>query len=305
MSSVQACNNTFKYLNLPYSNHSIKILTFDMKRKKQRVFRMKQFNVVHERSANKVGVDGVLIGAWSAGPHVVSRILDAGCGCGLISLMLAQRFEKAQVIGIEIDPEAIEEAGINVAASPWKNRIEIINKDFSDLIDESVLSNCENSYRFDMIVSNPPFYHSGVDSSLSPRMLARHANTLSPEALIYNAPRLLNPGGILSLISPAEDTVNLLEKASIAGMTVQKICYVKGNPNSIPKRVMLQLIPNKTRMIKTANTDNVCRSGNLFRINDIDSYNDLPTMEYITIENSPGNYTEEYRSLCSPFYIIF
>ncbi len=81
-------------------------------KKKERLFRFKQFNVRHSRSAMKVGVDGVLLGAWTS--CAGERVLDVGCGCGLISLMIAQRFPQAIVEAIDIDHPSVEEAVENV-----------------------------------------------------------------------------------------------------------------------------------------------------------------------------------------------
>lgn len=110
-------------------------------------FNFKQFHVAHDRCAMKVGTDGVLLGAW-AGVAGASRVLDVGCGSGLITLMVAQR-TAAHVVGVEIDAPAAEQAIENVAASPWAHRIEIVHADVSDLCPDE---------KFDHIVSNPPFF---------------------------------------------------------------------------------------------------------------------------------------------------
>ena len=133
-------------------------------------FTFKQFHIDHSRCAMKVGTDGTLIGAWFSADCNNSRILDIGTGTGLIAIMAAQRFSGAQVVGIDIDSDCIEQANENVAASPWCDRISIIH---------SALQEFTSSEGFDAIVSNPPYF---VDSLLSPdekRSTARHANTLS------------------------------------------------------------------------------------------------------------------------------
>ena len=83
-------------------------------------FRFKQFTIHQEQCAMKVGTDGTLLGAWAQGGE---RILDIGTGTGLIALMMAQRFPQAQVVGIDIDGLACEQAFENVAASPFHDQV--------------------------------------------------------------------------------------------------------------------------------------------------------------------------------------
>jgi len=81
------------------------------------VFRFKKFNIKQEKSAMKVGTDGVLLGSW-AYSNQPKEILDVGCGTGLIALMLAQRNLKSTITGIEIDKTASKEAQFNINNSP-------------------------------------------------------------------------------------------------------------------------------------------------------------------------------------------
>ena len=66
------------------------------------VFRFKRFELANEKSAMKIGTDGVLLGAW-ADVSNARTAWDVGCGTGLITLMLAQRTDNMDIIGIEID----------------------------------------------------------------------------------------------------------------------------------------------------------------------------------------------------------
>lgn len=264
------------------------------KRIKERVFRMKEFDVCHNRSANKVGVDGVLIGAWARVPPGASRILDAGSGCGLISLMLAQRFPELAIDGVEIDPEAAAEARENASRSPWCDRIEIICVDFADMAasrcgqDEYPGGDGEVEDRsagiYDAIVSNPPFFHAGISSPGSRREQARHADTLSPEALLDSAPALLRSGGLLSFICQAESEAYLLGAGSDRGLIPVRITRVRGNNAAEPKRIMMEWLKPVSPMPEDAESA-------------------VPQMDMLTIEHSPGEYTEEYRQLCRDFYI--
>ena len=121
-------------------------------------FTFKQFHIDHSRCAMKVGTDGTLIGAWFSTPCANANILDVGTGTGLIAIMAAQRFSTAQIIGIDIDSDCISQAEENVAASPWSDRIEVVNKPLQEF---------SSSEGFDAIVSNPPYFVAHRKKSLT------------------------------------------------------------------------------------------------------------------------------------------
>lgn len=97
---------------------------------RQTRFSFKQFEMSNCRSAMKIGTDGVLLGAWAIGAPISSQpdeelsIMDVGSGTGLIALMLAQRFPKATIVGVECDRDAAEEGADNFAGSPWHENLQ-------------------------------------------------------------------------------------------------------------------------------------------------------------------------------------
>ena len=95
-----------------------------------RPFRFKQFEIVQEKTPMKVGTDGVLLGAWADGGR---RILDVGTGTGVVALMMAQRFADAEVVGIDICDEAVDEASCNVRHSPFCDRVTITKQDLREM----------------------------------------------------------------------------------------------------------------------------------------------------------------------------
>ena len=112
------------------------------------LFRFKQFVISHEKSAMKVGTDGVLLGSWVSCKRA-NTILDVGCGSGLITLMLAQRNFKSNIKGVELDTLASEEARLNVSNTVWQNRISIENISFQNFITETKFGfNCKQSSFF-------------------------------------------------------------------------------------------------------------------------------------------------------------
>ena len=119
------------------------------------MFRFKQFAVRQDRCPMKVGTDGVLLGAWAEVRPGDRRMLDVGTGTGLIALMLAQR-SAAWITAVDIDVECATQAAENFAASPWADRLDAVSV---------AVQRYDPVEKFDLIVSNPPYY---VDSLRSP-----------------------------------------------------------------------------------------------------------------------------------------
>ncbi len=245
---------------------------------KERLFKFKEFSVKHARSAMKVGIDGVLIGAWTTSDG--GRILDVGTGCGLIALMLAQRNSQALIEGIDIDLNSVEEARENVEMSPWNDRIRIDRTSFDEVCRSRAI--CRNENKYDLIVSNPPFYDSGVKDPSTPRERSRHQGELSPESLIVNSCHLLRPGGRLALIAPAEKGESLLQCAHSADMIPHRLCYIRDHSTSPEKRIMIEMV--------------YCR--------DMEAPVTFQE-EHLVMFELTGEPTSHYLTLCKPFYLRF
>lgn len=175
----------------------------------------------------KVGTDGVLLGAWAEGGE---RILDVGTGTGLIALMMAQRFAEAQIVALDIVHEACTQAAVNVKASPFTNRIDVV---------ESSVQQYDANEKFDSIVSNPPFF---VNSLLAPdahRTLARHSCALPYAELFASVRRLLTADGVFSAIIPAECLQVFVAEASLCGFSLTRRCAVKTTMRKPVRRFLL------------------------------------------------------------------
>ena len=186
-------------------------------------FQFKQFTVYQDRCAMKVGTDGTLLGAWADAPQNDARILDIGTGTGLVALMMAQRFPKAQVTGIDIDEDAAQQAQENVAGSPFANRIMINREDATKITDKA---------GYDAIVCNPPYFVDSLTCPEDQRTLARHAVSLTYESLMHAANQLLKNDGI------HQDNVE--SAAAFCGLFLTRICLIKTTPNKFPKRHLVE-----------------------------------------------------------------
>jgi tRNA1Val (adenine37-N6)-methyltransferase len=179
----------------------------------------------------KVGMDGVLLGAWVNVPDA-GRILDVGTGTGLIAIMLAQRSE-ALIDAVEIEPEAYLQARENIAACPWNQRIEVYNGSFQLFADHFTA-------RYDLVVSNPPFFRNSLQSPFASRSLARHDVWLSHESLIFNAVRILTDKGRLAVILPAGEFNGFSEQAYLQGLFVTRLLNIKPLPDKDFSRCMVE-----------------------------------------------------------------
>ncbi len=192
------------------------------------MFRFRRFSVDDGRSAMKVGTDGVLLGAWALeGAPAPPLVVDVGCGCGLIALMLAQRLPGVPIEAVDIDGPSLEDARANVAASPFAGRITLTEGDFLSLppFPEGTAFVC-----------NPPFY---TEDTLAPdvrRAAARNSRALPLEALVGRA-----SCGTLSLVLPAALEGELLASAHAAGLHLRRLCRVRTTERKSPKRILAEL----------------------------------------------------------------
>ena len=232
-------------------------------------FCFKQFAVVQDNTAMKVGTDGVLLGAWCSCANA-RRVLDVGTGTGLIAMMVAQRSE-AQVSAVEIDSSACIDAVGNFGNSPWADRIELFNLPVQEFADD-----CQD--RFDLIVSNPPFFSNSLKAPSAGRALARHDDTLPVADLFSCSVRLLNDNGRLSVIIPADRLDDYDSEAALHGLRPVRRAMVRPNPS----------LPFHRAMVEYGYGDS------------------FTTDEIITIETDEhGVYSSEYIALTRDFYLKF
>lgn len=186
-------------------------------------FRFKQFTVYQDACAMKVCTDACLQGAYTAAylqAHApgIQRVLDIGTGTGLLSLMLAQQLPAAMIRGIELDKAAAGQARSNFTASPWCERLEVIEEDARGM---------EADVLYDFIITNPPFYESDLKSGDHLRNQAMHATTLGYTDLVKVIGRQLKDDGGFSVLLPYRPFAEFVEIAGTAGFYLQKVLHVK------------------------------------------------------------------------------
>ena len=191
-------------------------------------FRFKHFEVYHDQCAMKVGTDGVLLGSW-VDVQASRRVLDVGAGSGLIALIIAQR-SKAQIVGVEINASAYQQASANFNRSPWSSRMLMKHADFKDAYFES----------FDLIVSNPPYFRQSLKAPVLDRCQARHDVELSYKDLISKVAFLLVEGGRFAVVMPFENASYFEALCCEQMLFLSRFCAVSTVQGHLPKRVLLE-----------------------------------------------------------------
>ncbi|MDR1356820.1 MAG: methyltransferase [Tannerellaceae bacterium] len=234
-------------------------------------FRFKLFTVRQDRCAMKVGVDGTLLGAW-AGVDGCRRVLDVGAGTGLIALMLAQRNTEVGVDAVDIDGEACRQAAENVAGSPFAGRVCVWQASFADFVSRV-------SSKYDLVVSNPPYFVRSLRNPDPLRSIARHTVSLSAEDILSKHRELLGQGGRIALILPAAAPEGDPERmADENGMYVTRRTSVVTLRGAGVKRVLAEFSPIRLH---------ACVSDTL------------------VIEEAHGLYSSAYVELTKDFYLNF
>lgn len=231
-------------------------------------FTFKEFTIFQEKAAFKVGTDGVLLGAVA---DAINRkyILDIGTGTGLITIMLAQRCE-AEIVSIEPDYESFLQAEENVAKCKWRSRIKLINCDLQSFNPEE--------RKFDLIVSNPPFFSDSLKNSDPRKSSARHNDSLSSADLLNGVAKLLNDGGIFQLIMPYVEGTIFIAEAQQYGLYCNKILKIKPLPTSDVRRLIMTFSRERLKL----------------------------TEKILTIERGERHeFTDDYKALTKDFYLKF
>lgn len=204
-------------------------------------FQFKEFSIQQNKTAMKVGTDGVLLGAWAQIKPEYFSLLDIGAGTGLIALMLAQKSNAEVIDAIELNDEAYEQTVENFEQSDWGDRLFCYHASLQEFVDE-----IEDEY--DLIISNPPFYTSTFKELSEDRAMARHTESLSYTELLEGTSKLLSEIGSCAFIIPFSEEENFIKIASEYNLFPNRITSVKGTENSPIKRSLLQLSFQETEI---------------------------------------------------------
>ena len=239
------------------------------------MFRCKQFAVQQDKCAMKVSTDSMILGSWVEVGQA-QTMLDIGTGTGILALMLSQKSaDRAHIMAIDIDEDAAMQAQENVKNGPWPNKIDVICGDINAAI----------ASRFDLIVSNPPYFETpaaptqAYQTQAVNRQVARQFSHLSPASLFSRVAELLSPEGRFYCLYPSESETDIVETGARHHLFAQRIMQVQHSETSSPYV-----------------------NGYMFSKND--SQVDI-RRETLVIRQANNQYTPQFKSLCQGFYLSF
>lgn len=218
----------------------------------------------------KINTDGVLLGALTQAEEPQS-ILDIGTGTGVIALMLAQRFSNAKIDAVEIDESAAKTANKNFATSPFAERLHIYYAGFKDFFDQY------SRKKYDLIVSNPPFYINSLKSPEAKKELAKHTDEDFFKKLIKAASAHLTLEGSFWLIIPLSIVDFVFYLAAENNLCLQKKINIKSFEDSTTHRII------------------AC-----FGFTKVST-----EISKLSIYKAVDIYSEEYKKLLQPYFIAF
>ncbi|MGD0341780.1 MAG: methyltransferase [Bacteroidales bacterium] len=231
-------------------------------------FSFKQFTILQDKCAFKVGTDGVLLGAY-ADVQSAGRILDIGTGTGLIALMLAQRSE-AIITAIDPNNESFIQACHNIEGSKWNCRIKTENISLQNFF--------PGDDKFDLIVTNPPYFKDSLKNPDPEKASTRHNFMLSNDDLLSGVRRLLSEEGKFQIILPYAEGNVFIAVAQAYGFFCCDILKIKPLPSGEIRRMIMTFTRQRQRL----------------------------TEKFLTIEHGKRHeFTEDYINLTREFYLRF
>jgi tRNA1Val (adenine37-N6)-methyltransferase len=233
-------------------------------------FAFKKFLIHQDKCAMKVGTDAVLLGSWvnAVNPE---NMLDIGTGTGIISLMLGQRFQ-GNIDAIDIDGSAYLQALENIENCGWGTRIRVYHTSFQDFLNST-------SKKYDLIVTNHPYFTRCSKARGQERHLARHNDLLPFCELTSGVASILKPEGRFCLVLPYDGLECFVALAKKSKLYLTRLTRVKTTEEkSKTKRVLMQFEKSPTGFSE-----------------------DMLIIE----KNQRHQYTEEYKNLTREFYLNF
>ena len=248
-------------------------------------FQCKEFIVHQQHTSMKVCTDACLFGAWVAKQpslETAHSIVDIGTGTGLLSLILAQVTHKnnTKITAVEIESQAATEASSNFNLSKWSERLMLVNDSIQNYTANFIATEKEKN-RFDIIITNPPFYEGDLKSPNANKNKAAHSTELSWTSLVENSSSLLKEEGHFFVLAPTLRAYTMQKLAEASHLYLREEVLVYNDAKHLPFRSFLHFQKN-------SNTQD--KGNTVFRNN-------------IVIKNADNTYSTAFTELLKDYYL--
>lgn len=195
------------------------------------------------------------------------NVLDIGAGTGLLSHMVAQKFD-CQIDAVEIEKDAYVQLKENTNKNPWKNKIRCLHEDILDFAKHT-------SKRYDFIISNPPFFSNQFKSHDRKINIARHENSLTLDSLLNVCSQLLGSYGKVSILLPPFESELLKQLCSFYSLFISDQLLISDSRGKPTKAIVSILSGNQK----------------------------IQTTKKLIIKSSVSSYTPDFISLLKDYYL--
>jgi tRNA1Val (adenine37-N6)-methyltransferase len=189
--------------------------------------------LIQSKSGYRFSIDAVFLAEFvSTKPGDV--LVDLGTGCGVVALMLLQRRRTRYAVGLEIQPDLVDQARRNVLLNGLEGQMGVI---LGDIRHPPLAPGIA-----DVVVCNPP-YRRKASGRVNPdpkRALARHEIRASLDDILGAAGKLLRAKGRLAVIYPATRLTDLLVRMRGLDLEPKRLRLVHPAMALEAKRVLVE-----------------------------------------------------------------
>lgn len=242
----------------------------DIKLNKDEVINDLELNnlkIIQNKNGFCFGIDSILLSDFAKELKKDSKVLDLGTGTGIISILLCEKTNLKEIIGVEIQKEVYEMAKKSIKLNNLENKFKIINENILNL--NKIIE--KNS--IDVIVTNPPYKkeNTGIINKNQKKLISRHEIMGNLEDFIKVSKELLKDKGELYMVHRPERLVDILGLMRQYKIEPKVLRLVHSNENKPPKLILIKGVKNAKPFLKVEN--------NLY------------------IYNNNGEYTEEIKKI--------
>jgi len=139
------------------------------------------------------------------------RVLDMGCGSGIISIVAASK--GAKCLAVDINPMSVKAALINAHVNGVLDNVKAIKSDLFTHIPSPLGSGVGS---FDNMFFNPPYFKGVPKNDFEAGFMGGNDYDVI-KRFIEDAPKYLSPGGVVYFIISSDMEISLLENMLKSG----------------------------------------------------------------------------------------